>query len=96
MGSKTSKGQTWEHTSGWKVVHCGHPTANWPYYLGAPADHELDGDTIVSFNGLGFRFLDVAQTVAELVHNGAAVVTRDRCVGGVARVLLQANGEPTP
>lgn len=23
----------WRHTaSGWEVFHCGHPTANWPYY----------------------------------------------------------------
>ena len=27
----------WEHTSGWKLDHCGHPTALWPWALYAPS-----------------------------------------------------------
>lgn len=23
----------WVHVDGWTIVHCGHPTANWPYAL---------------------------------------------------------------
>lgn len=26
----------WEHPSGWHLVHCGHPTAIWPWALYAP------------------------------------------------------------
>jgi len=27
----------WQHTSGWRLEHCGHPTANWPWALYDPA-----------------------------------------------------------
>lgn len=27
----------WEHTSGWRLDHCGHPTALWPWALFDPA-----------------------------------------------------------
>ena len=23
----------WEHRDGWRLEHCGHPTANWPWAL---------------------------------------------------------------
>lgn len=26
----------WKHRRGWSLVHCGHPTANWPYALVMP------------------------------------------------------------
>jgi hypothetical protein len=26
----------WEHRAGWRLEHCGHPTANWPWALFAP------------------------------------------------------------
>ena len=26
----------WEHRDGWKLHHCGHPTANWPWALYDP------------------------------------------------------------
>ena len=49
----------WRHVSGWEVHHCGHPTANWPYYLTAPES----GREITSFNALGFKTLAVAKIV---------------------------------
>lgn len=26
----------WHHASGWRLAHCGHPTALWPWALFAP------------------------------------------------------------
>ncbi len=26
-------GRDYEHTAGWRIEHCGHPTALWPYLL---------------------------------------------------------------
>jgi hypothetical protein len=94
-GGRGSKVGVYKHEqSGWTVSHCGHPTANWPYYLTAPKEHELAGLCIVSFNGKGFRLLVAAQTAVELVHAGQVEATTRRCVQGVGRVLLDAAGEP--
>lgn len=42
---------TWFHAAtGWTVHHCGHPTANWPFYAINP-----NGETVVAWNGLGFK-----------------------------------------
>ena len=30
-------GRDYEHASGWRIEHCGHPTALWPYLLLDPA-----------------------------------------------------------
>jgi hypothetical protein len=35
-------GATWTHPTGVKVVHCGHPTALWPYFI-----VRADGTTLV-------------------------------------------------
>lgn len=48
------------HTSGWEILHCGHPTANWPYYLVAP-----DGRKYVAPHGHGFRLLADAMQMVE-------------------------------
>lgn len=29
-------GAEWVHVSGWRVIHCGHPTGLWPYYALPP------------------------------------------------------------
>ena len=29
-------GAYYQHTAGWTIQHCGHPTANWPYLLYSP------------------------------------------------------------
>lgn len=46
----------WRHVSGWEARHCGHPTANWPYYLLAP-----DGRMVVSEAGYGFKTIKLAR-----------------------------------
>lgn len=54
----------WRHdSSGWRVEHCGHPTANWPYLILRP-----DGDPIVAPNAHGFRTLKLAMQAVELHH----------------------------
>lgn len=35
-GWRKTNAITWEHDSGCKVFHCGHPTALWPYYCELP------------------------------------------------------------
>lgn len=37
---KTGCGGIWEYeATGWLVCHCGHPTANRPYYIESPWGH---------------------------------------------------------
>lgn len=48
--------------SGMTVQHCGHPTANFPYYIVA-----ADGTTILAPNGRAFRLLADAKTHVELL-----------------------------
>jgi hypothetical protein len=75
------------------VRHCGHPTANYPYYLVSP-EPRLAGCTVVSFNGMGFCRLGIAMEVVERIVAGEAEVTRRRCVPGVARIIgVTADGE---
>ena len=52
------------HESGWEILHCGHPTANWPYYAVAP-----DGRTWIAGNGHGFRTLAIAMAAVETGTN---------------------------
>lgn len=75
----------WRHdATGWMVVHCGHPTANWPYYL---VDPRCPGRATVTFNGLGFKTLNMAMQTAEDVLDGTAVATNDRCGERTRRVV---------
>lgn len=46
--------------TGWWVIHCGHPTALWPYYVESPA-----GEMILAPSGRGFQFLKDAKATAE-------------------------------
>lgn len=69
----------WRHDSGWEIRHCGHPTANWPYYATSP-EHDL---MVVSHNGLGFWRLTDAMAQVE-----AAIEGRLRMV----RVLAKKHG----
>ncbi len=60
-----SKGGVWEHEeSGWQVIHCGHPTANFPYYGVSPDGKErmLSGGIEL---GMAFRYLSDAQEACE-------------------------------
>lgn len=59
-------GAIFVHESGWKVIHCGHPTANFPYYLESP-----EGFSMVAINGRGFRHLIDAKGAAESITSGA-------------------------
>ncbi len=47
-------GATFLHKSGWRVRHCGHPTAIWPYY-GIPPNSTDASDrcTILLTGGFG-------------------------------------------
>jgi hypothetical protein len=44
------------HSSGWQVIHCGHPTANFPYYV-----EDTTGKMHLDQNGRGFRLLERAK-----------------------------------
>lgn len=74
----------WEHVSGWQVRHCGHPTANWPYYAIDPAE---PCRTVVTHNGHGFRTLLIACEQVEAVLAGAMVATNEWCTDGVRRII---------
>jgi hypothetical protein len=52
------------HTrSGWVIHHCGHPTANFPYYILKP-----DGERVLAPNGRGFQRLELAKQYTEEHH----------------------------
>jgi hypothetical protein len=75
----------WRHdASGWLVKHCGHPTANWPYYATDPADPEER--TTVTHNGHGWRTLGDAFGQLEQVMRGDLVATNDSCGPRTRRV----------
>lgn len=67
-------GATWRHdASGWLVRHCGHPTANWPYYAIDPAHGERR--VVVSSGGLAFRRLaDAVFAVEDVLEERATTV----------------------
>ena len=47
--------------SGWQIHHCGHPTANFPYYIWKP-----DGERLLNpGNGRGFQRLALAKAFVE-------------------------------
>lgn len=80
--SKTSAVYRHEPT-GWLIRHCGHPTANWPYYLVDPAHPAA---ATMTHNGLGFRRVVDAQQAVDDVLAGRKVATASRCAPGVRRV----------
>jgi hypothetical protein len=46
--------------TGWQIHHCGHPTANFPYYI-----LDADGRRILAANGRGFQRLELAKKHTE-------------------------------
>lgn len=58
-------GSQHRHKSGYVVQHCGHPTANYPYYIITPA-----GEMVLAENGRGFRLLADAKKKVEELTNG--------------------------
>ncbi len=70
--------------SGWTVSHCGHMTANWPYYATDPSRPNL---CITTHNGRGWMTLALAMEAIERVLVGEAIATTDRCNHGAGRVV---------
>jgi hypothetical protein len=75
----------WQHTSGWQVHHCGHPTANWPYYGlppgVSPRGVGRDQMLLTGGFGLGIAFptlVQAQQAVEELLRNERAQKERAR------------------
>ena len=71
------------HVSGIEIRHCGHMTANWPYYLIDPA---WPDDIIVSHNGLGFTALGPLMRMVEQLAAGTLSSTAKDCVPGIRRI----------
>lgn len=63
--------------------HCGHPTANWPYYLIEPSTRL----TVVTHNGLGFRTMMVAMDAVASILAGASKPTTEGCERRLMRVV---------
>lgn len=84
-GDRRTKHAVYEHIySGWKICHCGHATALWPFYLVDPAHPQI---FIVSHNNRGFHNLAAAKAAVIYILCGRATVT-DGCVN------INALGEP--
>jgi len=87
-------GALWAHTSGWHIQHCGHPTANWPYFLWHA---KLAVETVMSHNGMGFTHLAETQRMVEQIAAGDLAITTGGCVPGVARIPSRtADGTEVP
>lgn len=69
-GTEGKLGAIYTHdVSGWVIRHCGHPTANWPYY-GISPDAEHADEMLLTGGigrGIGFRLLVEAQVAVEHV-----------------------------
>lgn len=63
--------QMWEHYSGWRVRHCGHPTALRPWEARGPNGENLSRDGANTWREC-FRSLRAIQEAVELhLHNVA-------------------------
>lgn len=61
--------------TGWVVKHCGHPTANWPYYASAP---DGSASLVIESCGRAFRLLDDAcRAVEDLVAGTRTLEARE-------------------
>lgn len=56
-------GDQWSHPNGWRVIHCGHPTANYPWYGHGPNDETMLSGGINL--GMAFQYLTDAQIACE-------------------------------
>jgi hypothetical protein len=75
----------WVHTrSGWRVKHCGHPTAIWPYHLIDPARPQY---IVMTHNGLGWRRKEDACADILRIYAGLRVVTDINCYPLILRVV---------
>lgn len=71
--------------TGWEIHHCGHPTANWPWYAIAPGDAETG---YVADHGRGWRTLDQAHEHVEDLIDGKRVASYRFSSKGYARSVL--------
>ena len=68
----TKRGAEWVHRSGWRVKHCGHPTALFPYYGIRPGGDERFKDELLLSGGWGqgrgfMRLADAKAAVLEQI-----------------------------
>jgi hypothetical protein len=69
QGGNFGKIDTWylHQATGCSIHHCGHPTANFPYYILTAA-----GERILAENGRGFMRLDLAKRYVEETAESAS------------------------
>jgi hypothetical protein len=86
------------------VKHCGHPTANYPWY-GERPDGSIITSGALGRSGMAFRYLDDAKVAVELDHagqHGAIALTawhgpaRDVRIKATDHTLTQAPTEIAP
>ena len=87
MRSAQKKGSSFVDPTGWRLDHCGHPTALWPYALHSPPGHPAADRNVMSFNGCGFQTKKAALQVLRDIVDGKATVTIERCDGRTACVV---------
>jgi hypothetical protein len=66
-GGTGKMGARYAHPAGYRIEHCGHPTALWPYALYGP-----DGQMILAPNGRAWRKVVYAALEVERRINGGA------------------------
>ncbi len=67
-GTNHGCGARWEYyRGGYSVLHCGHPTANYPWYGLTP-----EGAMILSHNGMAFSRLQPAMEAVEVAEDLAS------------------------
>jgi hypothetical protein len=57
-------GAEWRHRDGWRLEHCGHPTALWPWLLVSPAgDVHCTGGAYHDDPTVGFAWPTLAEAM---------------------------------
>jgi hypothetical protein len=65
----------WQHVSGWRLEHCGHPTALWPWALFNPKGKLILTGVLAGYppdHGLAWSTLEQAFGYVETVLRRAA------------------------
>lgn len=69
------------HRDGFKIEHCGHMTANWPYTLEVPGEDTL----VVGANGKCWPTIGAAKAAVALLEDGEAWLVKPES-GGATRI----------
>jgi hypothetical protein len=69
--------------TGWEIHHCGHPTANWPWYAISPS-----GEHFASDGGYAWRTLGKAHEHVEDLIAGKRVGSQRFFSAGYTRAVL--------